>query len=54
MEILMSDLLYEFVDENESEDMQNYEYFYEDVIVDKNPPAIAPQQPRWPPAPACG
>ena len=41
MEILMSNLLYEFVDENESEDMQNYEYFYEDVIVDKNPPAIA-------------
>jgi len=37
----MSNLLYEFVDENESEDMQNYEYFYEDVIVDKNPPAIA-------------
>ena len=40
MEILMSNKLYEFVSENELEDNENYEYFYEDVIVDDNPPSI--------------
>lgn len=32
---------YQFVDSNETEDNENYEYFYEDVIVDDKPPAIA-------------
>ena len=36
----MSNKLYEFVSENELEDNENYEYFYEDVIVDDNPPSI--------------
>lgn len=37
----MSKEIYEFVDINEEEDNENYEYFYEDVIVDENPPSIA-------------
>lgn len=37
----MSKEIYEFVSNNEPEDNENYEYFYEDVIVDENPPAIA-------------
>jgi len=36
----MSNKLYEFVSENDLEDNENYEYFYEDVIVDDNPPSI--------------
>jgi len=37
----MSEEIYEFVNNNEIEDNENYEYFYEEVIVDENPPAIA-------------
>jgi ribonucleoside-diphosphate reductase alpha chain len=33
--------LYEFVSYDENEDSENYEYFYEDVIIDKEPPSIA-------------
>ena len=36
----MSNKLYEFVSENEIEDNENYEYFYEDVVVDDNPASI--------------
>jgi len=36
----MSNKLYEFVFENEIEDNENYEYFYEDVVVDDNPASI--------------
>jgi len=36
----MSNKLYEFVSENELEDNENYEYFYEDVVVDDNPASI--------------
>jgi len=36
----MSNKLYEFVFENESEDNENYDYFYEDVVVDDNPASI--------------
>jgi ribonucleoside-diphosphate reductase alpha chain len=37
----MSEEIYEFVEYDESEDNENYEYFYEEVIVDDSPPAIA-------------
>ena len=36
----MSNKLYEFVSENEQEDSENYEYFYQDVVVDDTPPSI--------------
>jgi len=36
----MSNKLYKFVSENEIEDNENYEYFYEDVVVDDNPASI--------------
>ncbi len=37
----MSKEIYEFVDVDEVEDNEEYEYFYEDVMVDETPPAIA-------------
>ena len=36
----MFNKLYEFVSENEQEDNENYEYFYQDVVVDDTPPSI--------------
>jgi ribonucleoside-diphosphate reductase alpha chain len=36
----MPNKLYEFVSETEFEDTENYEYFYEDVIIDDNPASI--------------
>lgn len=37
----MSKDLFQFVPETEEEDTENYEYFYEDVVVDPDQPAIA-------------
>jgi ribonucleoside-diphosphate reductase alpha chain len=37
----MSKELFQFVPETEEEDNENYEYFYEDVVVDPDQPAIA-------------
>ncbi len=37
----MSNQLYEIVPESENEDNENYEYFYEDLVIDDNHPAIA-------------
>lgn len=37
----MKEKLYQIVSVHEEEDTENYEYFYEDMIIDENPPSIA-------------